>query len=162
MVAKSCASALQYRVSDAARKQNEVFLPCQSPITLAGSNTPIRDVSGSGKYPKPRVYSGSIIKSWLHFVFLGMVGLAIQDATAGSAVVADGHGNLATAYGGPVDREKQRALNTAHRRYGFNRVGNTGNFLVQEAFPNLRRARLWSHSRCEPSEWSRFARWYRA
>jgi hypothetical protein len=58
-------------------------------------------------------------KSWLHLVFLGMLGVAIEHTTAGSAVVADGHGNLATAYGGPVGREKQRALNTAHRRYGF-------------------------------------------
>jgi hypothetical protein len=50
---------------------------------------------------------------------LALAGATVQKATAGSAVVADGHGNLSTAYGGPVDREKRRALETAHRRYGF-------------------------------------------
>ena len=53
---------------------------------------------------------------------LALVGLgvmALQNVNAGSVVVADGYGNLSTAYGGPVDREKQRALDTAHRRYGF-------------------------------------------
>jgi hypothetical protein len=43
---------------------------------------------------------------------------AIQNANAGSAVAIGPHNQLATAYGGPVEREKQRALETARRRYG--------------------------------------------
>jgi hypothetical protein len=50
---------------------------------------------------------------------LALAGVTVQKLKAGSAVAADGHGNLSTAYGGPVDREKQRALDKAHRRYGF-------------------------------------------
>jgi hypothetical protein len=40
---------------------------------------------------------------------LGLGVTGIQNVNAGSVVVADGHNNLSTAYGGPVDREKQRA-----------------------------------------------------
>jgi hypothetical protein len=40
-------------------------------------------------------------------------------AQAGSAVAMERyHGNLATAYGGPMEREKQRALTNARRLYG--------------------------------------------
>jgi len=43
----------------------------------------------------------------------------ISKRHAGSAVAMERHhGNLATAYGGPVEREKQRALDEARRRYG--------------------------------------------
>jgi hypothetical protein len=54
-----------------------------------------------------------------------MIGLASaltpQHASAGAAVAWDGtSGNLATAYGGPVQREMDRALETARRRYGAN------------------------------------------
>lgn len=48
-----------------------------------------------------------------------LAGMAVQKVEAGSVVLTDGHGNLSTAYGGPVDRETQRALDKAHRRYGF-------------------------------------------
>jgi len=45
--------------------------------------------------------------------------LLIQNAHAGSAVAMETHhGRLATAYGGPIEREKERALNTARRLYG--------------------------------------------
>jgi len=54
---------------------------------------------------------------WVALLALGDV--TVQRVGAGSAVVADGHGHLSTAYGGPVDREKQRALEKAHRLYGF-------------------------------------------
>ena len=44
---------------------------------------------------------------------------AMQTAHAGSAVaIQNNHANLATAYGGPVEREKARALDTARRLYG--------------------------------------------
>jgi hypothetical protein len=46
--------------------------------------------------------------------------LLAPDTKAGSAVASDGHGGLATAYGGPVQREKQRALDIARRKYGPN------------------------------------------
>jgi hypothetical protein len=46
--------------------------------------------------------------------------LALQSANAGSAVALAPHNQLATAYGGPVAREKQRALDEARRKYGAN------------------------------------------
>ena len=49
------------------------------------------------------------------FALIGLVGVAIHNAHAGSAVAWDGNGHFSTAYGGPVEREKQRALATAHR-----------------------------------------------
>jgi hypothetical protein len=49
-----------------------------------------------------------------------VVSALAPDAKAGSAVAWDGHGGLATAYGGPVQREKQRALEVARRKYGPN------------------------------------------
>jgi hypothetical protein len=53
------------------------------------------------------------------FVLVGLAGVLIQNADAGSAVAMEPHhGGLATAYGGPVQREKQRALAEARRRYG--------------------------------------------
>ena len=57
-------------------------------------------------------------------VFFGLALLAMsigamQNANAGSAVAMEPrHCNLATAYGGPVEREKARALNNARRLYG--------------------------------------------
>ena len=39
-------------------------------------------------------------------------------ARAGSAVVLGPRNQLTTAYGGPVEREKARALNNARRLYG--------------------------------------------
>lgn len=50
------------------------------------------------------------------FVVLGFTVLALHNANAGSAVAWDGHSNLSTAYGGPVQREKERALETARRK----------------------------------------------
>jgi hypothetical protein len=41
-------------------------------------------------------------------------------AKAGSAVALGPHNQLATAYGGPVRREEQRALENARRKYGPN------------------------------------------
>jgi hypothetical protein len=52
-------------------------------------------------------------------VLMGMTVLALQRAYAGSAVAMERyHGNLATAYGGPMEREEQRALTNARRLYG--------------------------------------------
>jgi hypothetical protein len=53
-------------------------------------------------------------------VLLACLALAPQSVNAGSAGATDGHGHLATAYGGPVEREKQQALETARHRYGAN------------------------------------------
>ena len=50
------------------------------------------------------------------FALLSFTTLALQKANAGSAVAWDGHGHFSTAYGGPVQREKQRALETARRK----------------------------------------------
>jgi hypothetical protein len=47
---------------------------------------------------------------------IGLAGMTIQHANAGSAVAWDGHGHFSVAYGGPVQREKQRALETARRK----------------------------------------------
>jgi hypothetical protein len=58
-------------------------------------------------------------RSVIFFALLGLAGVLIQNADAGSAVAMEPHhGGLATAYGGPVQREKQRALNEARHRYG--------------------------------------------
>lgn len=54
-------------------------------------------------------------------VFLFIFGLvSFHNAIAGSAVALGPHNQLATAYGGPVEREMQRALDVAHRKYGAN------------------------------------------
>lgn len=54
-------------------------------------------------------------------VLLGLMALASHNAYAGSAVAMEPrHGNLATAYGGPMQREEQRALAQARRLYGAN------------------------------------------
>lgn len=45
---------------------------------------------------------------------------AVQNANAGAAVALGPHNQLATAYGGPMKREEQRALAEARRRYGPN------------------------------------------
>jgi hypothetical protein len=42
----------------------------------------------------------------------------LENVDAGAAVVLAPHNQLATAYGGPVEREKERALNNARRLYG--------------------------------------------
>jgi hypothetical protein len=53
------------------------------------------------------------------FALVALAGVLIHNADAGSAVAMElHHGGLATAYGGPVAREKQRALNEARRLYG--------------------------------------------
>ena len=46
--------------------------------------------------------------------------LALRNVNAGSAVATDDRGNLTTAYGGPVEREMQRTLETARLRYREN------------------------------------------
>ncbi len=52
-------------------------------------------------------------------VLVALAGRAINTAQAGSAVAMEPrHANLATAYGGPVEREKERALSNAQRLYG--------------------------------------------
>ena len=51
-------------------------------------------------------------------VFVAMTVAALQNANAGAAVALGPHNQLATAYGGPVEREKARALNNARRLYG--------------------------------------------
>jgi hypothetical protein len=54
--------------------------------------------------------------SLFRLALIGLLGVGIQHADAGSAVAWDGYGNFSTAYGGPVQREKQRALETARRK----------------------------------------------
>jgi hypothetical protein len=50
---------------------------------------------------------------------LVLIGMLMHNTRAGSAVVMAGrHGQLFTTYGGPVEKEKQRALELALRRYG--------------------------------------------
>jgi hypothetical protein len=49
---------------------------------------------------------------------IGLASIAIEPANAGSAVALGPHNQLDAAYGGPVAREKERALAAAHRRYG--------------------------------------------
>ena len=56
----------------------------------------------------------------LRLALIGLVGVGIQNAHAGSAVAWDGYAQLSTAYGGPVEREKLRALDTARRKGGTN------------------------------------------
>jgi hypothetical protein len=88
----------------------------------------------------------------LGVALLALGGVTVQTVSAGSVVVADGHGNLSTAYGGPVDREKQRALNKARHLYGFAHftiLASTNTFGLR------------SHRGRAPSEWSRFACGYR-
>jgi len=54
----------------------------------------------------------------LRFALIGLVGVAIHNVHAGSAVALAAHNQLATAYGGSIQREEQRALADALRRYG--------------------------------------------
>ena len=54
----------------------------------------------------------------LLFISLGFVTVALHKADAGSAVALAAHNQLATAYGGSIQREEQRALADALRRYG--------------------------------------------
>jgi len=54
-------------------------------------------------------------------VLISLATMAFQSANAGSAVAMEPrHGNMATAYGGPVSREEQRALANGRRLYGSN------------------------------------------
>jgi len=55
-------------------------------------------------------------RALFRLALLGFAAVAFQNANAGSAVAWDGHGHFATAYGGPVQREKQRALETARNK----------------------------------------------
>ena len=50
--------------------------------------------------------------------FMGFSFLTCEHADAGSAVALAAHNQLATAYGGSIQREEQRALADALRRYG--------------------------------------------
>ena len=52
------------------------------------------------------------------FALLGMAVLAVQNATAGSAVAISPHDQMATSCGYPKEVAEQRALEIAHRRYG--------------------------------------------
>jgi hypothetical protein len=54
--------------------------------------------------------------SLFRLALIGLVSMAMQHADAGSAVAWDGQGHFSTAYGGPVKKEKQRALETARRK----------------------------------------------
>jgi hypothetical protein len=56
----------------------------------------------------------------VRLALLCLASVLIQNANAGSAVATDGRGHLAAAYGGPVQKEKQRAIDEARRRYGAN------------------------------------------
>lgn len=49
---------------------------------------------------------------------IGLVNTPTLPAKAGSAVALGPHNQLDAAFGGPVAREKERALAAAHRRYG--------------------------------------------
>jgi hypothetical protein len=49
-----------------------------------------------------------------------LLSITPNPAAAGSAVAWDGKSELSTAYGGPVEREKARALATARHKGGTN------------------------------------------
>ena len=51
---------------------------------------------------------------------IALTTLPLRKGNAGSAVATDALGNMTTAYGGPVQREKERALAEAARLYGPN------------------------------------------
>jgi hypothetical protein len=53
-------------------------------------------------------------------ILIACMGIASHSANAGSAVAWDGKKELSAAYGGPVEREKLRALETARRKGGAN------------------------------------------
>jgi hypothetical protein len=55
-------------------------------------------------------------RALFQLALIGLIVIALENANAGSAVAWDGHKNLSTAYGGPVEREKARALETARRK----------------------------------------------
>ena len=74
-------------------------------------------LSGGVVTAKIGVKSGAVILC----AFLALIAVGIQRANAGSAVAIEPHhGNLTTAYGGPVLREEQRALRHARQLYGKN------------------------------------------
>ena len=55
----------------------------------------------------------------LEFAFIGLLAATPPHVHAGSAVAIEPHhGRMATAYGGPVLREQQRALANARSLYG--------------------------------------------
>ena len=51
---------------------------------------------------------------------ISMIGLAPQDARAGSAVALSEHNHMIALYGHPVEVAKQRALDEARHKYGPN------------------------------------------
>ncbi|MEA3148339.1 MAG: hypothetical protein QOI53_3981 [Verrucomicrobiota bacterium] len=59
-------------------------------------------------------------RAFFLLALVGLASIALNDADAGSAVVLGPHNQLATAYGGPVRKEEQRALENARRKYGAN------------------------------------------
>ena len=71
---------------------------------------------------KPRVHSGSIIKNALfRFALIGLVGVAIHNAHAGSAVAMEPrHYKMVTSYGHPQAIAVQRAMEKARLLYGTN------------------------------------------
>jgi hypothetical protein len=60
------------------------------------------------------------MKNRTFFSLALMAFLAAENANAGAAVAISQNDQLATAYGGPMKREEQRALAEARRRYGPN------------------------------------------
>src|ERR1700756_384834 len=54
--------------------------------------------------------------SLFRLALIGLVGMAVQHAHAGSAVAWEGYGHFSVAYGGPVETAKQRALEKAYRK----------------------------------------------
>ena len=84
----------------------------------------------------------------LLLALIGLTAMAIQNANAGAAVATDTLGNMATAYGGPVQREKQRALAEASRRYGPN-----VRILASTDIPGR-----WRDCCCASSKWAQLAR----
>jgi hypothetical protein len=54
------------------------------------------------------------------FALTVVTGIAPQSAKAGSAVAWDGKSEFSTAYGGPVEKEKLRAMEAARHKGGTN------------------------------------------
>lgn len=52
----------------------------------------------------------------LQLALIVLLGLGLHNAKAGAVVAWDRHNNLTTAYGGPVQKETTRALETARRK----------------------------------------------
>ena len=56
----------------------------------------------------------------LLLALIALIGVVSRRADAGSAVAWDGKRELSAAYGGPVEREKSRALEAARHKGGTN------------------------------------------